>query len=630
MKWQIDRVSPGRLCVAAAALLGASVTTADAAEVVLQGPSVTSDATVSAWNDTTNYGAWPSYELRNDQATTSSWALVRFELPSLAAGEFIADAAMTFDYFANFDSTSGSMTVDLNRPLYSWEESGVSWRNRTSSWTWGGPIPGQENIDSDDGSGNNPVNYATTSLGQITLTTGQFGLKTFQSGRLTSTLNQMARGQLPNHGFLLNPGRDGGPSNRYYLVSSERQDLTLPSLKLDVATQKSFPVGWYDAVGYHTQDSPATMVGEGANVVIAYTGSATDIDQYLDEAAAAGLEVILQLQSYYIQNEDTTRIRDYVAEYDSHAALRGWYLADEPAGHGISVNNAEVAYQAVKMESTKPVFVAFARSELENGGAAAYANAYDTFLFDDYPFLAESSEFSDLDDWTSLVESAQTQAQQLGKSWWSIPQAIGQQPDVTFDKRLPTLNEARYQAYISVLHGAEGLASWVHYRAEQTLAKSDAPYPEEGAAWLGDVWRPLAVEFAEHGDALAAGALLAAVSDNRSDILCEVYEDPITGTYYLVAVNTSSTATQPTFTLSGLSSLNQAIYIGEAGADIDIINDAFYDTFTGYAVHVYKLVHAPEPASAAILAALAATALMRRRPGARARRPLDEARPHGA
>jgi len=392
--------------------------------------------------------------------------------------------------------------------------------------------------------------------------------------------------------------------SRLFVVATLTACLAMLAGSASALADNPYPLGWYDAVQFHANGSPAAIADAGGNVVIAYANTTpADLAAYLDQSAAAGVGVILQVPAYYVINEDANWVRNYVSTYDGHAALRGWYLVDEPTGSGVSVANAQAAYQAVKQRTTKPVFITFARAEFENGAASAFADAYDVFLFDQYPFLAsQTAEFSgNLGTWTSLVELAATQSQQLGKPWWSIPQGFGQQPDATFDKRLPTLNELRYQTYLSVLHGAQGLVSWAHYRAQWTLAKPDAAYPDDGEAWLDDVWRAVAMEFNEHGRAIAGGPVAGAVSDNRASILAEVYQDPDTGEHYLIAVNTSNTGTQPTFTLS--SQFTTAVYLGEIGGDIPIVNGSFHDTFTRYAVHTYRLTPAlvPEPGVGALL-----------------------------
>lgn len=381
------------------------------------------------------------------------------------------------------------------------------------------------------------------------------------------------------------------------------------------ATPHGYPIGWYDATVNQADGSPAKIASEGGNVVIAYAGtSQSDIVQYLNQSATAGVSVILQVPSYYVMNEDTAWIQNYVSTYDSNPALIGWYLVDEPTGHGVSVHMAEAGYQAVKQASTKPVFMAFAKEEFANGAAVTFGDAYDTFLFDSYPFLEDSNEYGGLFSWTELVQLAASESDQVGKPWWSIPQGVGQQPDLSFDKRLPTLNEARYQTYLSVVYEAEGLVSWAHYRAEDSIANPEAPYTDDGEAWLDDVWRTVALEFNEHGDAIVAGELTGAVTDNRASIIAKVYRDPDTGEYYLIAVNTASTGTQPTFTLS--NQFSTAAYLSELGADIDLVNGTFTDSFGRYTAHTYKLLLAPEPASVAILAAgmlLAVTRRHRRR-----------------
>lgn len=198
--------------------------------IEIQGPDVTSDAYVDTYHPTTNYNGG-SYRLNNYSNVQTCWGLVKFDLPTLEAGQYISDATMTFDYFANGDSANGALTVGLNQILYSWDETEVTWQERFTGVAW------QEgNIGWADGSG--PVNYSADSLGSVSLPFGEFGLVTFQSMDLTSVLNQMAKGEIENNGFILNTGRNYGPYDAsWYFASSDRADQVKPLLTLTVVPE---------------------------------------------------------------------------------------------------------------------------------------------------------------------------------------------------------------------------------------------------------------------------------------------------------------------------------------------------------------------------------------------------------
>lgn len=225
------------LVLTAAGLLAASSAVASGTTITVSGPSDTDDATVNAFNNGTNYGSTGNIELQNYQTSTRGWGVLRFDLPTLAPNEYISDASITVQYFADFSATPGSISVDLNRILYAWQEDEVTWDERFSGQRW---EVGAGNIGWQDGS-DPPANYDATSLGNVDLTVGSYGLKVFQSATLTDVLNDMAHGTLDNNGFLLNPTAGGTVNNRFYLVSADRGSSTPgedfePQLSLTIST----------------------------------------------------------------------------------------------------------------------------------------------------------------------------------------------------------------------------------------------------------------------------------------------------------------------------------------------------------------------------------------------------------
>jgi len=553
--------------------------------VEIQGAGATDDAYVDSFNNATTYNGG-SIRLKNYSTSVTCWGLVKFELPTLNPGEYVSDAAMTFDYFSNDNTNGTTMAVTLHRLVYSWTDTQVTWDSRMSGTPW---LNGNIGY-----AGSFPSNYSPTVLGTVTLTQGVYGLVTFQSPELTAALDQMIKGKLAYHGFLLNTGRNYGPwNNSWYFASSDRADQVKPKLTLTISSPepvaaKPYPLGWYDSV--NNPDKVVSLTEQGANMVLPYSGSTSATETYVQACQAAGLNVILKIPAYYLLNQDVLWIRQYVKNFDAYPAVYGWEVAEEPAGAGLSVALCEFGYTAIRLESAKPVSICFTGDEINNNAPAAFVNAFDAFTFDMYPFLLNNAEFAGLSSWVTLAQTAEAQSLQLGKPWWATIQGIGQQPDVTFDKRLPTYTENKFMVYWPVLNGAQGVLSWTHYRAMDTLACPTCPYPYDGQQWLQDVWTPAADEFALHGTAVQAGPLSGAVSDDSPDILSAVYRDPESDDYYLIALNSSGSGKQAAFTLAGLPGKTQAVYVGETGSDKNIVNASFTDTFSAYQVHAYLLV----------------------------------------
>lgn len=211
--------------------------TASASVIQISGASSVQEATIDASSSSTNTGSAGNITVRNHAVSNRTWGLLRFELPTLAPNEYISDAKITLQYFANDNLDPGSITINLNSVNYSWVENEVTWNSRSTGVRW---EVGLGNIGWQDGS-DPPANYDPASLGSVSLIVGDYGLKVFQSTALTALLDDMAQGITANNGFLLNPL--GGPvdDNRYYFVSTERNSATpgedfAPQLELTIST----------------------------------------------------------------------------------------------------------------------------------------------------------------------------------------------------------------------------------------------------------------------------------------------------------------------------------------------------------------------------------------------------------
>ena len=352
-----------------------------------------------------------------------------------------------------------------------------------------------------------------------------------------------------------------------------------------------FPLGWYDSTYYLS--TPEKVACEGGNIILAYDwpNDPTQLQQYLDAARAVGIKVIARVPVVYVENEDASSIREFIETYDSDPVVYGWYTADEPTLNDLSVNTCTVAYTAVKERSTKPVFIAFARSEVNNGYPISFKDSFDIMLVDIYPSKLEHPEFSDFSEFKTTVELAETQSQTINKPWWFIPQAFGDTPSDTWSWRLPTFNESKFMTYWGILNGAKGLLYWCHFKAEQSLAYPAEPYPYSGLDWISEVWMPLAQEIIVAGNALVNGPISGGISDDMADIECQAfYDSKDVKTYYLIALNKNTGTENPTFSLNLPNEILSIVPVGENRPALTVQNDSFTDTFSDYAVHVYEVL----------------------------------------
>ena len=95
--------------------------------------------------------------------------------------------------------------------------------------------------------------------------------------------------------------------------------------------------------------------------------------------------------------------------------------------------------------------------------------------------------------------------------------------------------------------------------------------------------------------ALAAGRLSdSLVTDNRTWVNSSLWQDPATGSYYLIAMNTSATAGSATFTLAlpglGIGAVQPMF---ENQPPLSFAGWSFTDSLNAYQVHVYQLTFVP-------------------------------------
>ena len=376
--------------------------------------------------------------------------------------------------------------------------------------------------------------------------------------------------------------------------------LVSPSVRAEYPfSADSFPVGWYDSM--RASGDPTAIAGYGGNLTIAYWGSsnAANRQQYLDNAFASGVNVIMGINEAFINGSNPVNVSgilDIINTYDDHPAVVGWYTADEPYWNGgISLAKLQLAYDTIKSVSSKPVSICFGEPTVERGIAYDWRSAYDQFQIDSYPCRMGEPEFSRLETkWKPDMQTALSESLRADRPWWSVMAGWADEGSETSGYRLPTFNEARFMNYYSLTKDPIGLIHFAYYRTgHSTPAHPGEVYPYDGRDWLRDVWSPLAGEINTLGVGLQAGKVTGVASDDRSDILTDVYYDPDTGKYYLVSLNDTTGLKTSTFTvnlvLPGEKFISATpLFEGDQPA-IPIIGTQFADEFSQYEVHVYEL-----------------------------------------
>jgi hypothetical protein len=280
-----------------------------------------------------------------------------------------------------------------------------------------------------------------------------------------------------NAGMLIkdDPRVGNAPLNTQYWPYHSSGSATAtgrPKLTIEYTTDfeppppPPFKFGWWDSF---STNSAAAIAAEGASIALAYSadyystpgdGPATT-QAWLDSAHAAGLKVISGVPYEYVRDKDTAALQTFMNQFKDHPAVVGWFISDEPTdGYH---DEALLAYNTIKALSSHPVSIVFCYTDNKPN---AFADSYNTLLFDRYPCRTGDSEFdyARFQEFKSFLDWGGSKATELGKPWMAVLQAFGGWSD-TLEFRLPTSDEARFMTYYAIEAGASGALFYPRYRS---------------------------------------------------------------------------------------------------------------------------------------------------------------------
>jgi hypothetical protein len=356
-------------------------------------------------------------------------------------------------------------------------------------------------------------------------------------------------------------------------------------------------MGWYTYI----LDEPtieSEVVSEGAGFVLALLEqwpNAEDswchsmVQGYLNSAQANDVKVIMGV--HFLVRDTLNYLAKMVDAFKYYPVVEGWYIADEPYISGYSVSEIQAMYNIIKARTNTPVYICFNSVDLDHNSPYNYRNAYDVMMFDFYPYFNGQGAFQGLlegnDGFKHYCDEAMTQAAAVGKPLEVVLPAFGPVPGKDWDNRLPTYGEERFLVYYSLFNNAQRVFLWAKWVGGQA---TPGPYPYDETQWEIDVATPLFTEMNLIGAAMKAGAIAGGVNVSNTDIRAGVYHDPVTGKYYLVALNKTSTAKTTTFTLNlPYVMIGAAVLQFESASTLAIQNNTFSDTLSGYGIHVYEI-----------------------------------------
>ena len=327
------------------------------------------------------------------------------------------------------------------------------------------------------------------------------------------------------------------------------------------------------------------------------------LDEALIHAQGHGIKIIpnflTDTRAYWILKhpdgapEALSLISDVIRDHSNHPAILGWNPVDEWDHEGVSHGKPQLfsrqLYAASKKnDPNRPVYI----SLMGFGGDLSWkvaAAAGDVFSNDSY-----------FDDGKDLVAGARTQASRLDdmravlgskKAIISIPHFGERRPrqrDYNGTPRMPNETEVLFQAYYSVIHGAQGL---VYFRFVHPSATG---YTGLDSAWAG--MNRLGSEL--FGESGIAHALIApskvldimgeqgVVSSSNSNIDFSLRETSY-GAVILLAVNMVQTPQKTTFKVKGVSDGTKEVLFD--GRSVRVVGGRFSDSFARFERRVYVL-----------------------------------------
>ncbi|MBD3293569.1 MAG: hypothetical protein GF393_11650, partial [Armatimonadia bacterium] len=199
---------------------------------------------------------------------------------------------------------------------------------------------------------------------------------------------------------------------------------------------------------------------------------------YLQAADEAGLDVFMGLNRKRVKARDYAWSERFVGELMNEPALLSWYLLDEPAAQGVSVDIMERLDESVRrVDPFHPTSIVICRAN----AFGDYAGAMDVCWADVYPLPHRSV--------TAVEQRLQTAREQIGPEMplWAVLQGH----DIRYWRRyeealaelgpvvIPTPTQTRNMAWLSLAAGADGIV-WYWGPSYHYKMREDAPTVWQG------------------------------------------------------------------------------------------------------------------------------------------------------
>lgn len=333
-----------------------------------------------------------------------------------------------------------------------------------------------------------------------------------------------------------------------------------------------FPLGLYYVMASDELDA---VKAAGYNTIVVPSPKASY--ELAEACAVKDLHFLIESPSV---RRDFWELRQQ--KFGDMPAFIGWQVVQRPDAKLVLPDVMVALYQIIaEVSPNHPVITALRHPDTMDD----YARATDIIIPWELPVPRMPI--------TRLADAVDNARQATGnaKPVWALIQATGnswatdRSLDDQTEGRLPTVQEIRALVYLAVIHGADGI---LYYATNLTSSdkqrnfnlRQDAPHLWEGISVINQELTALGT--AIHGR--SGRVLLPPLADG----LIQVAQCSDGDQTYLVAVNTSDTATVTTFTAPGFEDTQLPVMFEDrtvSGTE----PGKFGDVFQPYQVHVYRL-----------------------------------------
>ena len=300
--------------------------------------------------------------------------------------------------------------------------------------------------------------------------------------------------------------------------------------------------------------------------------------EYIDEAQKWDLKVIIgfdrALQLPHDDSEIThtqeENITKRVLKLKDKQGLFGWYMIDEPDGHGVPADKCRRAYEITKKTDPKhPALIVLSEWETLDQYTADTA---DIIMHDRYP-IPHSPIKVIVEDFINLRKIVPDEL-----PIWSVVQVFDWK-NFLWEKEsaLPSYAKKRCMTYLPLIAGAKGTFFFAYENEKQDIRRESQPQQwEELATLAGELAKLKPILTQTFGEPWT-------LADGEIYLTSAVYE----GSIYFFCANVGENTIREKVT-TDMADLKNVEVLFE-NRTIAPKGNGFYDEFEPYAVHIYKV-----------------------------------------